>query len=98
MDNTRKYLAWTTYCLTVHCVHASLDLGVNPKCGAILHGAQQESLKVQKNFIVPVSVPRRLVRYDRCKVFISASEKNTNGTINMYFKIKHLFKKAIIYK
>jgi len=43
--------AQNTYRLAVHCIHAGLDLRMDPQCGSLSHGAQQERFKIKKYFI-----------------------------------------------
>lgn len=62
-----------THRLTVVGVHARFDLRVNPQCRPFFHGAQQERLKVQKHFVVPLPVLGRLVRDDCREISVSAS-------------------------
>lgn len=54
--------------LAVHCVHAGLDLGVDPEGGALLHRAEEEGLEVEEDLVVAVAVSSRLVRDDRGEV------------------------------
>lgn len=53
-----------TYRLAVHCIHACLDLGMDPQSGTLPHGAQQECFKVQEHLIRALPVTGWLVWYD----------------------------------
>lgn len=57
---------------------------MNPQSRTFLHRAQQESFKVEEDFVRSVSVPRWLVWNDRSEVAISAAVANQrNGSNRM---------------
>lgn len=57
---------------------------MNPQSRSFLHRAQQESFKVEEDFVRSVAVPRWLMWNDRSKVAISAAIANQrNGTHRM---------------
>jgi len=72
-DTKRVELDSVSHRLTVVGIHACFDLRVNPQRRSLLHGAQQERLKVQKHFVVPFPVLGRLVRDDCREIPIPAS-------------------------
>lgn len=65
---------------TVNRLHASLDLRVDPERRSFLHGAEEEGLKVQIDFVGAVLELIRLSGNDAGKVGISAPE-DTDATL-----------------
>lgn len=68
-------------------VHAGLDLRVDPQCGAFLHGGEQKSFEIEEHLIVPLAVPRGLVRDYGRKVAVAAAVEYRQFQLS---KVKHL--------
>jgi hypothetical protein len=50
-----------TYRLAVCCIHACLDLRMDPQCGTLPHSTQQECFKVKEHLIRALPVASWLV-------------------------------------
>ena len=61
------------YRLTILRLHARFYLRVDPKGGALPHRAEQEGLEVEKDFVLALAIPRRLMRDDGCEITISTT-------------------------